>query len=64
MCDGSTRSGQTHTLDHMYVLCINQNASRILFALSSLHNHVITRADISNAFAEKDSPKQEYYIQL
>ena len=61
-CDGSTRSGQAHTLDHTYASCIDQNASRIFFALSAIHNHVITGADASNAFAEANGPKQEYYI--
>ena len=61
-CDGSPRSGQAYTLEHTYASCIDQNAARIFYATAAINNHIIIGADASNAFAETEGPKQEYYI--
>ena len=63
-CNGSPCLGQAHTLEHIYASCIDQNAARLFNATAALNNHVIVGADASNAFAEADGPKQEYYIPL
>ena len=61
-CDGSPRSGQSHTLEHTYASCIDQNADRLFYATADLNNHVIVGADASDVFAEAEGWKQEYYI--
>ena len=61
-CDGSPISSQAQTLDHTYAACVDQNAARLFYAMAAMKNHVIFRADASNAFGEAPRPKQRYYV--
>ena len=61
-CDGSTRAGQDHTLDHTYVACLDHNASHIFFAATAIANYLIFGGDVTNAFGEAPGPAQIFYI--
>lgn len=61
-CDGSTRSGQVHILDHTFANSIEQTGSRIFYAIAAAENLLVFGADVSNAFGEAPPPKQGFFI--
>ena len=63
-CDGSSRSGMAHALDHKYISCVKQTAARIFYALCAQENLSIFGADAHNAFAEAPPPKQTFYCRV
>ena len=64
VCNGSPRMKGTVTLDHTYAAALEQTGSRIFWALSAIHNYIVSGGDASNAFAEANSPKIPLYVRV
>jgi hypothetical protein len=62
ICDGSTRGGQTMIHGDTYAPTPQQIDFRIQIALAMTLGMFLFHADVSNAFAEADRPKQMYYM--
>jgi hypothetical protein len=62
VCDGSTRGGQTMIHGATYAPTPQQIDFRIQIALATTLGMFLFHADVSNAFAEADRPKQMYYM--
>jgi hypothetical protein len=63
-CDASTRGGQVQVKGQTYAPTPDMTDLRLLFALAALQNKLVFGADVSNAFAEADSPKQAYSMRV
>ena len=61
-CDGSTRAGQVHVLDHTHANYTDQTISRIFYALTAAENLVVYGADVTNAFVKDSPPKQGFFV--
>jgi hypothetical protein len=62
VCDGSTRGGQTLIHGATYAPTPQQIDFRIQIALATTLGMFLFHADVLNAFAEADRPKQMYYM--
>ena len=64
VCNGSPKMKGTVTLDHTYAAALEQTGSRLFWALSAIHNHIVSGSDASNAFAEASAPKAKLYVTI
>ena len=64
VCNDSLYMKGSVTFDHTYATTLDQTGSRLFRALSLLHNHVSFGADVSNAFAEANTPKTPLYVTI
>ena len=64
VCNGSPRMRGSITLANTYAGSLEQTGSRIFWATSALHNHIVIGADASNAFAEAPAPKAPLYVTI
>jgi hypothetical protein len=62
VCDGSTRVGQTMIYGATYAPTSQQINVRIHIYIATSLGMFLWHADVSNAFAEADRPKQMYYM--
>jgi len=61
VCDGA-RNRSTTTLGHTYANSLDAASERLFWALVAQRSLIAVGADVSNAFAEADGPKQPVYI--
>lgn len=64
VCNGSPRMQGSITLANTYTGSLEQICSRIFWATSAIHNHIVIGADASNAFAEAPAPKAPLYVTI
>ena len=64
VCNGSPRMKGTVTLDHTYAAALEQTGSRLFWALTAIHNYIVSGGDASNAFAEASAPKAKLFVTI
>lgn len=58
VCNGSPRMKGTVTLDDTYAAEFKLKGSRMFWALTAIHNYIVSGADASNAYAEASDQKR------
>lgn len=61
-CNGGKRYGKVVTMADTYAACVDQPAHRLTWSLVAALNYVALGADVANAFAEADGPKEGFYM--
>jgi hypothetical protein len=64
VCDGSTRSNQAVVHGHTFVPMPDMANLRLQLALAASLGLLMFTADVTNAFAEADHPKQQYCMRV
>jgi hypothetical protein len=62
-CNGGSRYGKIITLADTYAACVEQPSHRLTWALVAALNYIAIGADVGNAFAEADGPKEGFYME-
>ena len=62
--NGSKRMKGTVILGKTYAAALEQPGARLSWALSALHNNIIIGADVSNAYAEADTPIAPFFVKV
>jgi hypothetical protein len=64
VCDGSTRGGASKINGHTFAPTPDMTDFRLQVAIAASLGYTLYCADVSNAFAEAEKPKQLYYMRV
>eukprot|EP00934_Nitzschia_sp_Nitz4_P003732 Nitzschia sp. Nitz4//scaffold38_size140716//78423//80572//NITZ4_003148-RA/size140716-snap-gene-0.165-mRNA-1//-1//CDS//3329550081//3722//frame0 len=63
-CNGGKSHGQVVTLEQTNAACLEQPAHRLFWAVIAALCYIVIGCDVTNAFAEADRPKNQFYMRV